>query len=480
MTPYKFIIKSASLLPAVAAMMLASSCEDSTQAGGSLVQDETEIVMDSSFVITGHSVEAEPIQSRTTMQQLGQIDAGEFGRYSSDIITQFMPVATIDTAGLSAAQIDSVRLVLRMQQGAFVGDSVVPMGLKVYPLNRQITSPIYSNFEPKGYYDPTPIASTTYAGAVVAQDSTITIGSKLYKDIYVNMPVEVGREIFSHYLTSPETFRTPTAFAKWFPGLYIANSFGSGRVVNFTSNTLRVYYHLQGDTSVVNKVATYLGVTPEVISNNCIRCTPSEELKSRVAAGEPILAGPCGYNMQLRFPGRELVEAYRSQSGPLAIVNSLSLSLPAREISSIYNLMPPQYVLMVRKDKLQEFFAKNSLPDGKTAFYAAYNSDSHQYVFSDMRQYMIDLLDKKTIEDADVDFILMPVNISFYTSGGLNNYNYYNYYNSYSYYYNYYYTTPSNTSVNEVIPFIEGPVMAKFDLKKAKILFTFSKQTINF
>ena len=125
-----------------ALIILASlfGCDENSSIGSSITQEEVEIVIDSSFTITGKTIYSEKIQSRTLTQLLGKIDATGFGYLSSDVVTQFMPADQIDTVGVSANNIDSIKLILQIPNGGYVGDSIAPMGLNIYRLNKQLYS----------------------------------------------------------------------------------------------------------------------------------------------------------------------------------------------------------------------------------------------------------------------------------------------------------------------------------------------------
>ncbi|MDE6496475.1 MAG: DUF4270 domain-containing protein [Duncaniella sp.] len=128
-------MKKTSLLSTIGSailLMTTASCEDSTTAGGSLIQDEVAIVMDSTFTVSGRSVVNSQVQSRTVLQLLGNLDAKEYGSISSSIVTQYMPAAALDTTDVKAEYIDSVKLVMRMAAGGFIGDSIVPMKVNAY------------------------------------------------------------------------------------------------------------------------------------------------------------------------------------------------------------------------------------------------------------------------------------------------------------------------------------------------------------
>ena len=59
------------------------SCEETTTIGSSIIEDEIEIVMDSSYIVTGKSVENNRVQSRSLTQLLGIIETEEYGYLKS-------------------------------------------------------------------------------------------------------------------------------------------------------------------------------------------------------------------------------------------------------------------------------------------------------------------------------------------------------------------------------------------------------------
>ncbi len=460
----------------IAALSVASCDEATSTAGGSLVQDDVEIVIDSTFTVSGRAVISDIVQSRTVLQLIGKIDAEGYGSLSSDIVCQYMPSAYVDTIGVTPDYIDSVKLVLSMYKGGFAGDSVVPMGLKVFALDKQLPSPIYSDFNPEGYYDPSkPIGSTTYSALIDGAEHIVADGSgSIVKDIMVKLPTELGVRLFNQFKTSKETFATPQAFAEWFPGLYISNSFGSGRVTRIASNMINVYYRTkqpipntdpQRDT-ILNGIGTYMAVTPEIITNNNIAYKMAENLKQRALSGEALLVAPTGYDVEFKFPAKEIAERYKAQSGALSVINALSFTLPAKEIENKYGLTPPPYVLMVKKKDKDKFFAGTQVNDNLSSFYAAYNSATESYTFSSMRDYIIDVIKKDEVSAEDEDFIICPALVSFYVNS------------SSDYYYYYYGYNNTSTQVSSITPYVTEPVMAQLDFENAKIKFTFSKQTL--
>lgn len=463
-------MKKSALLSAgfVAALAMASCDESTSTVGSSLSKNEVEIIVDSTFTVSGRAVINDLVQSRTILQLLGQIDAEGYGSLKSDIVCQYMPSAFVDTLGVKPEYIDSVKLVLTMFKDGFAGDSIVPMGVTVYPLTRQLPSPIYSDFNPSDYYDSsTVLGSTTYSGLIDGADGVGADGSgNIYKDIMVPLPKEIGVNLLNQFKTNKQTFSTPQEFAKWFPGLYISNSFGSGRVTRIVSNMINVYFRSvqpipdtnpQRDT-VLHGTGTYMAVTPEIITNNNILYKMSDKLRQRAAKGESILVGPIGYDVEFEFPAREVISRYKAQSGELSVINSLSLSIPAKAIDNDYGLTPPPYVLIVKKKDKAKFFSGVQINDNISSFYATYNSSTKSYEVPLMRDYIVDLMEKGEIKDEDVSFVICPALVSFLTvNSGYGQ---------------------VTKVVGSITPYVTEPVMAELDMDKAEIRFTFSKQTL--
>lgn len=442
-----------------------SSCDDSTNVGGSLVTDESQIVVATDFTVTGQTVVNPNVQSRTIVQVLGRFEAEGYGTFSSDFVTQFMPAATIPTTGITVNDIDSLQLVMRIPKNAWVGDTLLPMGLEVYRLNRQLPAPIFSDFDPEGYYDTADkLAEKMYVcNALGATDS---IRKLSYREINVTLPRSLGQELFQLYLDHPEAYTFPANFSRYFPGIYVRNSFGSGRVVAISTTTMRLYYHTTSTDSegkeVINRQSgNYYAVTPEVILNNNIDYTIDDALQARIDAGEQILVAPVGRDVEMTFPLQKVIDYYHENAGSLSVVNTLTIDIPATAIENEYGIEPPTNLLLILKAKKDEFFRKNMLTDDISSFYATYDSANHRYRFSGLRGYLLEALKKESFTPDDYEFVLTPVNVETETN------------QSNSYYYN----TPS-TYVSAINPYVGAPALVKLDLDKCTVTFTFSKQTV--
>lgn len=436
----------------VAATMTLTSCDDDTSTvGSSLVNDEVEVIIDSLFTATGHTADNGSIMSRTTSHLLGRLDAKQYGRLSSDIVTQFMPASTIDTAGVSPDKIDSVKLILGMVTGGFTGDSLVPMGLKVYKLKKQLPSPIFSNFDPADYYSEEDLlGTTTYSGTAMHSDSLLATGNR---NISVKLPTELGREVYRQYVSHPETFATPSAFAEWFPGVYITNSFGSGRIINMLGSIVNIYYHINDST---NSGQTFMALTPEIVSNSNIHLDMAEELK-QTAREYPTIVAPAGTEIEVDFPVTKIIESFNTKGGKLAVLNDLTFTIPAEEIANDYEITPPDYLLMVLKKDKETFFAENQIASNTgTSYYAAYDAANKQYAFTGLRSYLLQMFEKETLTEEDWKFVLTPINVEITQESN-------GYYGS-------------TTTVTAMVPYTTKPAMVKLDINSAKIKMVISRQ----
>lgn len=454
----------AHIVAAAAMLFAASACEDTTSnIGSSLVNDDVKIVIDSAFTANGRSVAIQSIRPKTVTQILGKIDVPEYGRLSSSVVSQFLPSTELDTANFVPSDVDSLILTLRYDNGSFIGDSVAPMGVNVYALTKQLPAGIASDFDPEGYYNPSkPLASIIYNATSLGSDS---IAKLTYRDIRLKLPRELGRELFQKFVDNPSSYANGKTFAnEVFPGIYIRNSFGAGRLTMVSQTFMSMHLRHIGMNETTEKLDTtdavhqYFLVTPEVLNNNNLSINLASTLTEKIKEGKSLLVAPAGYEVEFDFPTREMVAAFRSHKDGVAVVNGVSMNLPVDTIKNDFKVSPPPYALMVLKKDRDAFFAENKLPDGKTSFYAAYDASNNRYHFGALRSYILEMLDKEEITDEDCNFCLVPVQVNFENLADSG------------------YGGTQQTE-SEVLPYLISPAMCELRFDKAKIKITYSLQT---
>lgn len=453
-----FSILSVALL--ISAMV---SCQnDSSQIGTSLTGDAVEIIIDSAYTVKGKTIVVNSIRPKSTEQLIGQISIPAYGTLRSDVVTQFLPSTELDTADFSYENVDSIFLNLRYAPSGFIGDSVAPMRLTVYPLTRQINATISSDFNPDGYYSTTPMGSQIYNASTLDSAGVTAVTSK---GVDIKLPTEFGRRLFKAFQDNPGSYANGQTFANdVFPGIYMTNTFGTGRLTVMSTCAMTVYlrkiYTPAGATQPDTLDATHLYylTTPEVVSNNNLTYTMSDNLKALIADGHTLMVAPCGAEIEFEFPLQKVLSDFRAHSDRVSVVNSLSMSIPVDTIVNGLGITPPPYALMVLKKDRDQFFAKNKLPDKVTSFYTTYNSSRRSYDFSALRAYVVEMLGRENLTPEDYTFCLIPVQVNFESlaSGG------------------YYYSYNTGQTETDVQPYLVSPVMADVRLDKAKVYFTYS------
>lgn len=465
-------------LPVAIALALGiSSCGDENSLiGSSIVDTDLEIVVDSSFqkMITAESILNDSVVGRTITQLIGRISIPGYGKLETDFLTQFMSASTFDTVGVD--RLDSLVLYLSYNTESFTGDSLAPMQLSVYPLEKQLQSPVYSSIDPADYYNAqsAPIALKSYNASFLGlPDSLVKLG---YKTIRVKLPDAMAEQFFEKYKTDPLVFSSPSRFTQYFPGFYVKTSYGSGCVVNVQNSVMNLHYT---KTTVINdKDSTYastqtlMAVTPEIATGNHIKLEIDPAIESGIAAGRVYLVAPAGLNVLLHFPTREIVRSFEESVGAggstiQGLINSLILEVPLKELpKSSYKLEPPQFLLFVRKSELQKFFEKKELADNVRSFYAEYNSDTRKYSFTGLRTFLNDVIEKKRqgteITDADEEIVLVPVSVYSETVSSGSSY--------------YYYSYNEQEVVTDIVPYISAPALAEIDMNNIRLQLTYSRQ----
>lgn len=511
MMRHKSLRKSLKLLAApliaITAGMLLDSCEDNVpKVGSDLAKGEVQIALDSltwdgteQYVHRGeqkHLVECpkisyetffdDAVDSRSSINLLGRISVPEYGDLRCSYVTQLLSAARLDIPdSIPIAQIDSMKLILTVPRGALTGDSLVPQQLKVFRLTKSLPTDIDNRFDPTGYYDPKdPLGSRSFTLSALGMNDSI-YQHRTYVDIEIPMTQEMAINTVKDYRNdkTKSIFEWPQTFEQYFHGIYVEPSFGRGCVANIYLTNFVIFYNYKttkvstaDDGTVTTTVETKVGATgvfansPIVLSSNNITYKPSQLLEDLAANEEALVTAPGGYRINFKFPAQKLLDIYNSSQSKLAVVSDLSFSIPVEEIKNDYDITPPPYLLMVKKSKLAEFLASNSLPDNKDSFTAEYDKKLKRYKFASMRNYILGLI-QNGVKEEDLDFTIIPVNIEFEEQQSNN-------YNSYYPYYLYGYGASSTTTKypTKCTPYISNPSMCRLLMDKAQTIFTYSLQ----
>jgi len=461
------------LFAALSSAFMMSCEEDMSPIGGSLVQGEVTIIVDSiPTYVPATTVKYDSYDARSTTKLIGRINVPEYGSLNCSFLAALFPSPELnipDTVSLN--QVDSMRMVFTVPRGSLTGDSLAPQQLKVYKLNRQLPSDISSNADPSQYYSRDSLLGTksyTLSALHLTDSAYKKVGNIL---IPVTLPKKMAQRFYTLYKETPEIFQWPSTFAKEFPGIYVEQNFGNGCIANISNLGVFLYYQSSKLTTkrdstgkvdsiyVTKRDSTCLFASaPEVVSSNVIDFKVSDKISALVEQGKSVITTPGGYYVDIRFPAREIIDKYKENATKLTVISNLSMRIPAEVIENDYGLGAAPNLLMVKKSEMAEFFQKNRIPDGVTSFYAPYDSENKCYSFNTLRSYILSLIESgKEITDDDIEFSLVPVNIN---TEIVENYG------------------SSSVYVTRCSNYITKPTMMVLDTDKAIVKFTYSKQEI--
>lgn len=461
----------------MASAMIAGCDDDVTTIGSSLSSGEVSIMVDSlTTSVESECIYYDKFDARNSVKLLGRINVPEYGRLSCSFVSQMMAATRMPVPdSIPVSDVDSMRLVLSIPRGSLTGDSLAPQQLTVYRLDKPLPTDISADFSAAGYYSPSsPMGAASYTLSNIAKGDS-ALKNDQYIRVPVQMPVVLGREIFTKYREDDAMFQWPETFNQYFPGIYVEQNFGNGCIANISKAEMFTYWHYLKYEKELQADSTYKDVPhlrrdsvclmasqPEVLSSNMIDYQVSDYIRGMVGAGKKVLTTPGGYVVKMKFPVLSLLEEFHRNGAALSIVSSLRFEIPAYAIKNDFNLKAAPDILMIKNTEYEAFFKENKVPDNKTSFYAPYDSETGTYKFNSMRAWFVKLLEDEqkgeTISEEDYEFVLVPVNVVTEQTSN--------------------YDGSVTTYVTRCQPYLTAPTMTELYLDRALICFTYSSQQL--
>ncbi len=412
------------ILGVVAGIIFLNSCNDDMGLVGPSIQPDDDIpsVFIDSFMIQASTVLLDSIYAKTATGLLGEIYDPLYGNLKSDYICQFYsPDGFTFSQTPIDGKIDSVEFVMfynRGYLGGWIGDSLAVMTATAYPVNKPLDRYYYTNINPADYADMSqPLGMQTYtARNLEVSDSlwnaTTSSGFSYTPRVKVRLPLELGQKFYDESVNNPASFENQEAFNRFFPGLYVTNTFGSGNILTVDGSGIQIHYSylVENHLGVLDSVLTtseVFSVTKEVIQMNRFQNTDISDLL-QPNDEYTYLKTPAGVFTRLTIPAKDIISKIEGR-----IVNNFSFSLrtmPQEDWK--YSLAPPSYLLLLPEDSLSNFFENGSL-DNNTTIYAstAFNADSLKYTFGNISRLLKNQAEKDP--DKDLNMLVIPVEREF-------------------------------------------------------------------
>ena len=391
-------------------LAILGGCNDELSEVGSSIQpdgDKSFVYVDS-FQLSAKTVLMDSVYAQTTSGLLGEIYDPLYGNIKSDYLCQFYCPENYQFQNTPLnGVIDSMDL--RIFYSSWVGDSLTPMQVTVYPITTVPERNFYTNVDPEKYCDmQTVLGQKMYTAYDVTISDSVRNGltSTTYTPVVrVKLPTEIGQDFYNETVNNPSSFENQDAFNQYFPGLYITNTFGSGNLLTVYQTSFFIYYRYTvegsaGQDSIVNGREQF-NVTREVIQLNHVA---NANLEPLLLPDEKYtyMRTPAGVYTELTLPITEIKETVGSR-----FLNNLPLTLHAMPQENWdYAFEPPSYLLLLPTDSVKGFFEQNKVENNETAFLSGiYDSSTRTYTFGNISNLIKYQLENAPDEDLQVSVI---------------------------------------------------------------------------
>ena len=391
------------------------ACDDSLKNLGFTIQPETDRITvgtDSLFVkaktVSVESLLPEGMFAKTKNPVLGEYIDPVFGTTKADFVGEFYyPEGKNFPDNVT---IDSVKVAVFYN--SWKGDSVAPIGLSVYEVNKALpTGSHFTNFDPTQYVDiSAPIGKSIFSAGNIEVPKAERDNPDYYHRAFVDVPKSIGERIL-HLSETIEDLDTDS-FKEHFRGLYLVTDFGSGAIITVDHTYLYTYFQYvdeKGSSTKQDTIRTgtmILNTTPEVIQINQVQNKNDKLLEEN--AEYAYIKSPAGVYTEVKFPFTDKADKLNNQA--LNLAKFTVAALPDRDAIKS-KLSPSPYLLLVNKDDLKEFFEKRKVPDNITSFYAQLNQTTYTYNFGNIAA-MINYYKKENDGKVkDLDYVLVPIDV---------------------------------------------------------------------
>jgi hypothetical protein len=397
-----------------------NACNDEMGTVGPVIQPEGDkmIVYTDTFKLEASTVLIDSVYAKSIYGLLGELYDPLFGSLKSDYICQFYISEGFRFAHTPIdGEIDSIILNIFYNRGEWVGDSLAPMEVTVFPIIKQLERNFYTRQNAQDYADmQNPLGQQSYTPRNLhVSDSIWNLPSTdanyyEYPQIKINLPKTLGQKFYDETVNHPSSFANQQTFNSFFPGLYVTNTFGSGNILTVNSTAMTIHYrYLTASSSgaVDSIVNTYevFTVTPEVIQLNNFYNTDISHLLDPNDS-YTYLKTPAGVFTRLTLPVKEILSCIKDRR-----VSAFYLSLKAMPQEEWkYALTPPDYLLLLPEDSLSVFFKEGRLQNSVTSFVSSQYA-SLVYDFGNLSALLKYLMENEP-EREKLNLLAVPVEMT--------------------------------------------------------------------
>lgn len=404
------------LFSAALLILTLNGCSDDDDFNNTLQpqRDALNLQMDT-FRLASDIANLENIPSKVSTDSLllGNYEADTIGSISGSILAQFDASGEIalPTENGSLA-IDSVNTMLRIYFGSYLTSNTEQpqLTLSIHRMNQVLDyrSVYYNSMD-----------ASSYADAASLKDTIINLDASMtYIDI--PMPQDFTDEFTAQIQNAASTFASTDAFVMFFPGLYLKSESSSNALLSVSSMVLYYQYQYKNTSGSTINYSTSFFANKNVRQVNVINQTP---VFSSANGKEALILSPGGRSLSVSIPAKKIKEKFGItgdgttalvEGGRKLAVSSALLRLPvAKQLSMVSR---PDYLLLVKKDKYNDYISSLRLPDNVNEILGTYSSSDSAYLFT-MKFYLADLYKKESFSDSDCEFYVVPVTATLNSAG---------------------------------------------------------------
>lgn len=426
-----------------------TSCKDDVANTGQSVLEESDavIVLADTFSFSSHIDSCNAIISQADSFLLGEIET-DYGLLRASILTQLAcPEGYHYPDGFTAEAVDSICLFV--YYSSWMGDANAPIAVNAYMMDKK-------TFRYASTY-PTDLNIDDYCSRnkSILTNHRIVVASEKLDSVrngngdYIPMVRMRVNDDFVQYFASIQSFDSQESFNDQFKGLLIETSFGSSTMLNITDIALGVYFHFSydkagKDTTVYDMKAFFANSEVRTVNHLFYQDKADwiEALQKDSDTYNYIIA-PAGVYTRMSFPMAQIADSIILQMcNPTTgdtikrpYVNKAEVRVSVENMFSGTSsditrndwLQPAQYMLLIKEQSMNRFFANKELPSDTCALLGTLTQDKDS-VGNSIYYYSYDLSDfitnwvrdrmlpeqqrKYATNESVLNMLLVPVTVS--------------------------------------------------------------------
>ena len=424
-------MKNKSLLGGLLALIavIFSACDDDLNTVGSSIQpggDGIYVKVDTAYIEAG-TILMDSMYARSSSGLLGKYEDDSFGTIKSDFLTEFYCAENGMVFKDDFIEIDSVQVDFEFV--SFDGDTLAPMGVSIFKVTSPLKRNFYSNIDPSEFCDMKEMLGQQ--AYTIAGVNKLLYSSVWYRTLTVDLDKQLGYEFYNEYLRDKTTFESSANLKKYFPGIYVTTTFGSGSLIDVGYTYFKIHYkyndvlgNYDGTQDTIRTSIFELTSTSDVIQMNHVI---SKGLDQYIGSGTntpetpfAYIKSPAGLCTELTLPinyiKEQMAEIAGEKEGSVSI-NTAFFSIKGNtEKETGISFGRPKYLLLIDKDSIDNFFLNKKTPDYKTCTYAQWSSTTNSYSFSNIAD-IVDEYRKRADLTEDPKFVLLPITIDLIDTG---------------------------------------------------------------